>query len=157
MFVEFFHRAHLGVRVESAASLYERAAAEKAETRKHKINDPKCLELGWVYTAYPNYLYTLLENMLGSTPERGHAITAAHNGQFFMLEVDNALALVELGIDNGIKVMSQERVTHLENMLGSIPERGHAITAADNGQFFNYSLAGEPVAGEEEGGDVYLC
>ncbi|KAL5481468.1 hypothetical protein EMCRGX_G021630 [Ephydatia muelleri] len=27
-----------------------------------------------------------LENMLGSTPERGHAITAAHNGQFLMLE-----------------------------------------------------------------------
>ncbi|KAL5481503.1 hypothetical protein EMCRGX_G021677 [Ephydatia muelleri] len=27
-----------------------------------------------------------LENMLGSTPERGHAFTAAHNGQFFMLE-----------------------------------------------------------------------
>ena len=41
----------------TAASLCEGAAAEEAETRKHKINDPECLELGWVYTAYPNYLY----------------------------------------------------------------------------------------------------
>ena len=32
----------------------EGAAAEEAETRKHKINDPKCLKLGWVYAAYPN-------------------------------------------------------------------------------------------------------
>ena len=38
----------------TAASLSEGAAAKEAETRKHKINDPKCLEL---YTAYPNYLY----------------------------------------------------------------------------------------------------
>ena len=30
----------------TAASLSERVAAED-ETRKHKINDPKCLELGW--------------------------------------------------------------------------------------------------------------
>ena len=100
VFVEFCHRAHLRVRLESgssltpdlshtrpadvlvfnwergkhaafdstgssplipsiptAASLSKGSAAEKAETRKHKINDPKCLELGWVYTAYPNYLY----------------------------------------------------------------------------------------------------
>ena len=41
----------------TAASLSEGAAAEEAETRKHKISDSKCLELGWVYTAYPNYLY----------------------------------------------------------------------------------------------------
>ena len=41
----------------TAASLSEGAAAEEAETRKHKINDPKCLELGWVYAAYPHYLY----------------------------------------------------------------------------------------------------
>ena len=40
-----------------AASQFEGAAAEEAETRKPKINDSKCLELGWVYTAYPNYLY----------------------------------------------------------------------------------------------------
>ena len=33
------------------------AAAEEVEIRKHKMNDPKCLELGLVYTAYPNYLY----------------------------------------------------------------------------------------------------
>ena len=32
----------------TAASLSEGAAAEEAETRKHTINDPKCLELGWV-------------------------------------------------------------------------------------------------------------
>ena len=39
----------------TAASLSEGATAE---TRKHKINDLKCLEeLGWVYTACPNYLY----------------------------------------------------------------------------------------------------
>ncbi|KAL5516779.1 hypothetical protein EMCRGX_G002192 [Ephydatia muelleri] len=31
----------------TAASLSEGAAAEEAETRKHTINDPKCLELGW--------------------------------------------------------------------------------------------------------------
>eukprot|EP00731_Ephydatia_muelleri_P036352 Em0240g5a len=37
----------------ATASLSEGAVAEEAETRKHKINDPKCLELGWVYTAYP--------------------------------------------------------------------------------------------------------
>ena len=42
----------------TAASLSEGAAAE--ETRKHKIIDPKCLELGWVYTAYPKLsLYTV--------------------------------------------------------------------------------------------------
>ena len=41
----------------TAACLSEVAAAEEAETRRHKINDSKCLELGWVYTAYPNYLY----------------------------------------------------------------------------------------------------
>ena len=29
----------------TAASLSEGAAAEEAETRKHNINDPKCLEL----------------------------------------------------------------------------------------------------------------
>ncbi|KAL5500007.1 hypothetical protein EMCRGX_G011492 [Ephydatia muelleri] len=89
--VEFCHRAHLGVRVESgsgitpdlsrtrpadvlvlnwergkhaalditvtsplipsiltAASLSEGAAAEEAEVRKHRANDPKCSELGWV-------------------------------------------------------------------------------------------------------------
>ena len=89
--VEFCHRAHLGVRVESGsgitpdlsriqpvdvlvlnwergkhtalditvtspliisilttASLSEGAAAEEAEVRKHKANDPKCSELGWV-------------------------------------------------------------------------------------------------------------
>ena len=89
--VEFCHRAHLGVRVESgsgltpdlshtrpadvlvlnwergkhaalditvtsplipsiltAASLSEGAAAEEAEAMKHKANDPKCSELGWV-------------------------------------------------------------------------------------------------------------
>ena len=38
----------------TAASLSEGAAAEEAETRKHKIYDPKCLELGWVHTTYPN-------------------------------------------------------------------------------------------------------
>ena len=43
--------------IQTAASLSEGAAAEEAETRKHKINDPKCLELGWMYIAYPNYLY----------------------------------------------------------------------------------------------------
>ena len=37
----------------TAASL-----SEEAETRKHKINDPKCLELGWVDTAYPNTVCT---------------------------------------------------------------------------------------------------
>ena len=89
--VEFCHRAHLGVRVESgsgltpdlshtrpadvlvlnwergkhaalditvtsplipsiltAASLSEGAAAEEAEARKHRANDPKCSELGWL-------------------------------------------------------------------------------------------------------------
>eukprot|EP00731_Ephydatia_muelleri_P014233 Em0007g1543a len=89
--VEFCHRAHLGVRVESgsgitpdlsrtrpadvlvlnwergkhaalnitvtsplipsiltAASLSEGAAAEESEVRKHRANDPKCSELGWV-------------------------------------------------------------------------------------------------------------
>eukprot|EP00731_Ephydatia_muelleri_P015843 Em0009g267a len=39
-----------------------------------------------------------LENMLGFTPERGHAITAAHNGQFFMLE----LVLTALQCDTSI-------------------------------------------------------
>ena len=91
MIVEFCHRAHLGVKVESgsgitpdlsrtwpadvlvlnwergkhaaidttvtsslipsiltAASLSEGAAAEEAEVRKHRANDPKCSELGWV-------------------------------------------------------------------------------------------------------------
>ena len=66
MFVEFCHRVDLGVRVESdngltpdlshtlnpfyhnSESLSEGAAAEEAETRKHKINYPKILELGWV-------------------------------------------------------------------------------------------------------------
>eukprot|EP00731_Ephydatia_muelleri_P006859 Em0003g1107a len=91
MIVEFCHRAHLGVRVESgsgitpdlsrtrpadvlvlnwergkhaalditvtsplipsiltAASLSEGAAAEEAEVRKRRANDPKCSELGWV-------------------------------------------------------------------------------------------------------------
>ena len=38
----------------TAASLSEGAAAEEAETRKH---NSKCLELSWVYIAYPNYLY----------------------------------------------------------------------------------------------------
>ena len=89
--VEFCHRAHPGVRVESgsgltpdlshtrpadvlvlnwervkhaalditvtsplipsiltAASLSEGAAAEEAEARKHRANNPKCSELGWV-------------------------------------------------------------------------------------------------------------
>ncbi|KAL5502074.1 hypothetical protein EMCRGX_G008791 [Ephydatia muelleri] len=89
--VEFCHRAHLGVGVESgsgitpdlsrtrpadvlvlnwergkhaalditvtsplipsiltAASLSEGAAVEEAEVRKHRANDPKCSELGWV-------------------------------------------------------------------------------------------------------------
>ena len=32
-------------------------AAEEAETRKHKINEPKSLELCGVYTAYPKDLY----------------------------------------------------------------------------------------------------
>ena len=41
----------------TAANLSEGGAADEAETQKHKINDPECLELGWVYTAYPNYLY----------------------------------------------------------------------------------------------------
>ena len=91
MLVEFCHRVHLGVRVESgsgltpdlsrtrpadvlvlnwergkhaalditvtsplipsiltAASLSEGAAAQEAEARKHRANDPKCSELGWV-------------------------------------------------------------------------------------------------------------
>ena len=37
--------------IQIAASLSEGAAAVEAETRKHKINVPKCLELGWVHTA----------------------------------------------------------------------------------------------------------
>ena len=45
----------------TAASLFEGAAAEETETRKHIINDPKYLELGWVYTAYPNYLYMYIQ------------------------------------------------------------------------------------------------
>eukprot|EP00731_Ephydatia_muelleri_P009820 Em0005g406a len=32
----------------NAASLFEGAAAEEAEVRKHRANDPKCSELGWV-------------------------------------------------------------------------------------------------------------
>ena len=91
MLVEFCHRAHLGVRVESgsgltpdlshtqpadvlvlnwergkhtalditvtsplipsiltAASLSEGAAAKEAKARKHRVNDPKCSELGWL-------------------------------------------------------------------------------------------------------------
>ena len=32
----------------TAAGLSEGAAAEKAEARKHRANDPKCPELGWV-------------------------------------------------------------------------------------------------------------
>ena len=32
----------------TAASLSEGAAAEQAEVRKHRANDPKCSELGWV-------------------------------------------------------------------------------------------------------------
>ena len=40
----------------SNINLSERAAAHEAETRKHNINDPKCLELGLVYTAYPTEL-----------------------------------------------------------------------------------------------------
>ena len=32
----------------TAASLSEGAAAEEAEVRKHRANDPKCSELGWV-------------------------------------------------------------------------------------------------------------
>ena len=100
MFVEFCHRAHLGVRVQSgrpdlshtrpagvhvlvlnwergkhaafditvtsllfpslltAASLSKGAAAKEAETRKHKFNDSKCLELGLVYTETIFYMYT---------------------------------------------------------------------------------------------------
>ena len=32
----------------TAASLSEGAAAEEAEARKHRANDPKCSELGWL-------------------------------------------------------------------------------------------------------------
>ena len=32
----------------TAASLSEGATAEEAEARKHRANDPKCSELGWV-------------------------------------------------------------------------------------------------------------
>ena len=32
----------------TAASLSEGAAVEEAEARKHRTNDPKCSELGWV-------------------------------------------------------------------------------------------------------------
>ena len=32
----------------TAASLSEGAAVEEAEARKHRANDPKCSELGWV-------------------------------------------------------------------------------------------------------------
>ena len=32
----------------TAASLSEGAAAEEAEVRKHRANDPKCSELGWM-------------------------------------------------------------------------------------------------------------
>ena len=31
----------------TAVSLSEGAAAEEAEDRKHRVNDPKCSELGW--------------------------------------------------------------------------------------------------------------
>ena len=78
MIVEFCHRAHLGVRVESGSGItpdlshtrpadvlvlnWERgkhaalditvisegAAAEEVEVRKHRANDPKCSELRWV-------------------------------------------------------------------------------------------------------------
>eukprot|EP00731_Ephydatia_muelleri_P035471 Em0127g1a len=72
-----------------------------------------------------------LENMLGSTPERGHAITAAHNGQFFMLE----LVLTALQCDTSI--------------FSSYAECDTTV--------FSYSrlssLSGEPVAGEEEEGE----
>ena len=34
--------------IRTAASLSEGAAAEEAEARKHRANDPKCSELGWV-------------------------------------------------------------------------------------------------------------
>ena len=49
--------SHLIPSILTAACLSEEAVAEEAETRKHKINDPKCLELVWVYTAYSHYLY----------------------------------------------------------------------------------------------------
>ena len=45
----------------TAASLSEGAAAEEAETRNHKINDPKCLELGGVYSVPKLSLYVHLQ------------------------------------------------------------------------------------------------
>eukprot|EP00731_Ephydatia_muelleri_P013482 Em0007g792a len=38
----------LGNHATTSASLSEGAAAEEAEVRKHRANDPKCSELGWV-------------------------------------------------------------------------------------------------------------
>ncbi|KAL5469490.1 hypothetical protein EMCRGX_G030747 [Ephydatia muelleri] len=38
----------------TAASLSEGTAVEEAEVRKHRANDPKCSELGWVCT-YGNW------------------------------------------------------------------------------------------------------
>ena len=55
----------------TAASLSEEAAAEEAETRNHKINDPKCLELDWVYTAYPDYLYMYISGADAGILEEG--------------------------------------------------------------------------------------
>ena len=39
--------SHLIPSILTAASLSEGAAAEEAEVRKHRANDPKCSELGW--------------------------------------------------------------------------------------------------------------
>eukprot|EP00731_Ephydatia_muelleri_P010188 Em0005g774a len=44
-----------------SASLSEGAAAKEAETRK--INDPKCLELGWVYSIPKLSLYTVCRHI----------------------------------------------------------------------------------------------
>ena len=58
----------------TAASLSEGAAAEEAEARKHRANDPKCSELGWVCIPLAVETFSRLASHLA-------IITSSHKGQ----------------------------------------------------------------------------
>ncbi|KAL5482162.1 hypothetical protein EMCRGX_G022456 [Ephydatia muelleri] len=71
----------------TAASLSEGAAAEEAEVRKHRANDPKCSELGWVCIPFAVETYgnwgreaqsTFSQNALD--PDCHHALTCRSGG-----------------------------------------------------------------------------
>ncbi|KAL5481491.1 hypothetical protein EMCRGX_G021660 [Ephydatia muelleri] len=72
--------------IAAAGGLHHRYACKRSGDVIHP--QLRCIGSGHETTVgSPDYYCRCLENMLGSTPERGHAITAAHNGQFVMLEM----------------------------------------------------------------------